>query len=145
MNTITVCEDALDPSTWTRHESVGDVRDFLVDHFGIWPDTARIYLDHVSNKADITPHDEAGIERLGRLKESNLFVVVYPGEITTILLIVSIVVAAVAIALVFLFRPSVKKPQNEDSANNDLANRQNEARPNERIPDIYGKLWATFD
>jgi hypothetical protein len=143
-NTVTICEDALDPSTWQKYEDIGDVRNFLMDHFGVWPDTARIYLDHVSQKSDITPSDEAGVERLGKVN-GDFFVVVYPAAIATILLIVALVVAAVAIALVFLFRPSVKKPQNEDSANNQLANRTNQARPLERIPDIYGQLWATFD
>src|ERR1035437_7040932 len=144
MNKVTLCENALDPSTWETHENVEDVREFLVDHFGIWPDTARIYLDHVANNADITPSDEAGIERLGKV-HGHFFIVVYPEGIELILIIVALVVAAVAIAMVFLFRPTSKKGQNEDSANNQLAGRRNTARPNERIPDIYGELWATFD
>lgn len=143
MNKLTLCENALDPSTWTTHEDIGDVRDFLVEYFGIWPDTARIYLDHVANNADITPHDEAGIERLGKVK-GHFYVVVYPKGIAIILLVVALVLAATAITLTFLFRPHTKG-QNEDSPNNSLSNRSNQARPNERIPDIFGQLWATFD
>src|SRR3954466_5679228 len=127
MNKVTLCENALDPSTWTLHENVPDVPKFLLEHFGIWPDTARIYLDHVANNADITPHDDAGVERLGRAN-GHFFVVVYPEGIETILLIVALVVAATAIALTFLFRPSIKKGLNEDSANNQLSNRTNQAR-----------------
>lgn len=144
MNKVTLCENALDPSTWELHEDVTDVPKFLLEHFGIWPDTARIYLDHVANNADITPHDDAGVERLSKVT-GHFFVVVYPEGIETILLIIALVVAATAIALTFIFRPSIKKGLNEDSANNQLSNRTNQARPDERIPDIYGELWATFD
>lgn len=145
MNKVTLCEDTLDPSTWTEH-NVADVRKFLVDHFGIWPESARIYLTYVAKNADITPMDDAGVERLGKIDNSELFVVVYPEGIETILLVVALVVAAVAIGLSFLLRPSVNtKPNQQASPNNSLADRQNTARPNERIPDIFGQLWATFD
>lgn len=145
-NTITICENALDSSTWVTHEDIDDVREFLVSQFGTWPDTARIYLDHVANNADITPVDEAGIDRLGRV-QGHIYVVVYPEGIELILIIVAVVIAAVSIALTFLFRPSANAPSNQQtsSANNQLSNRTNEARPNQRIPDIFGELWATFD
>lgn len=141
-STITLCENALDSSTWETFEDVGDVREFLVEHFGIWPETARIYLDHVANNADITPFDEKGIERLGRV-HGHFYVVVYPG-IPLAFVIIAIVMAALSIALTFLLRPHTPN-NNEQSANNQLGNRQNQARPVERIPDIFGQLWATFD
>lgn len=139
---VTLCENTFEPSTWKDYE-VDDVREFLVEHFGIWPDNAHIYLDHVANNADITPHDEAGIERLGKV-QGHLYVVVYPEGLELILIIVAIALAAVTLALTFLFRPSAKNQQ-EQSPNNRLADRQNQARPNERIPDIFGQLWTTFD
>lgn len=142
-NTVTICANTFEPSTWQTFEEVEDVREFIVDHFGIWPDTAHIYLDHVANNADITPYDDAGIDRLGRV-QGHFFVVVYPEGIELILLVVALVIAAVAIGLTFLFRPSLKH-QPEQSPNNQLADRQNKARPNERIPDIFGQVWATFD
>lgn len=143
MNTITLCENTLDPSTWVTHENIADIREFLVDHFGVWPDTARIYLDHVANNADITPYDQAGIDRLGRV-QGHFYVVVYPEGIELILVIVAVVIAAVAIGLAFLFRPSPPN-QTEQSPNNQLGARTNKARPNERIPDIFGQVWTTFD
>lgn len=143
-NTVTLCENTLDPSTWTTHEDVEDVREFLVGHFGIWPENARIYLDHVANNADITPYDEAGIDRLGRVN-GHFYIVVYPEGIELILIIVAIAVAAIALTLVFLFRPHPGLGQQEQSPNNQLGDRQNKARPNERIPDIFGQLWSTFD
>lgn len=144
MNKVTLCENTLDPDTWTTTEDVVDVPKFLVEHFGIWPEGARIYLDHVSNRTDITPYDTAGIERLAKA-QGHFYVVVYPQGIELIFIIVAVAIAATALALVFIFRPSAKKNQNEQSANNDLADRKNEARPLERIPDIFGQVWATFD
>jgi hypothetical protein len=141
-STVTLCENALDPSTWETFEDVEDVREFLVNHFGIWPESARIYLDHVANNADITPFDEAGIDRLGRV-HGHFYVVVYPA-IPLAFAIIAIVMAAMAIVLTFLLRPH-SPAQDEKSANNLLGNRQNQARPGERIPDIFGQLWATFD
>jgi hypothetical protein len=145
-NTVTICENALEPSTWQTFENVEDVRELLVQHFGIWPETAHIYLDYVANNADITPYDDAGIERLGKVN-GHFFVVVYPNDpITIILVVIAVVVAAVSLALVFLFRPSASSPgQQQQSANNSLGQRENKARPNARIPDIFGTLQATFD
>lgn len=145
-NIVTICENTLEPSTWQTFEGVEDVRELLVQHFGIWPETAHIYLDHVANNADITPYDDAGIERLGKVN-GHFYVVVYPNDpITIILVVVAVVLAAVSLALVFLFRPSSNSPgQQQQSANNTLGNRQNKARPNERIPDIFGQLQDTFD
>lgn len=148
MSKVTLCENTFDASTWVTHEDVKDVREFLVDHFGgVWPDSAHIYLDHVAKNSDITPYDEAGINRLGKVK-GHFYVVVYPEGIETIFIIIAIVVAAVAIGVSFLFRPSPNIPganQQDSSPNNHLSDRQNTARPNERIPDIFGQLWATFD
>lgn len=146
MNTVTICENSFDPSTWLTYQDVGDVRNFLIKKFdGKWPENAKIYLNHVANNADITPHDPAGVERLGKVT-GNFFIVVYPEGLELILIIVAIAIAAVAVGLSFLLRPSanVKNPQ-QSSANNHLSDRQNTARPNERIPDIYGQLWATPD
>lgn len=145
MNKVTLCENTFDSSTWETIE-VADLRQFLVEHFnGVWPSTAHIYLDHVANNSDITPYDEIGVERLGKI-QGHFYVVVYPEGIELILLIVAIAVAAVSIGLSFLLRPHpTVQPQNAGSPNNQLANRQNTARPDGRIPDIFGQLWATFD
>lgn len=145
MNNVTLCENIAEPDSWITHEDVGDVREFLVKYFGVWPETARIYFGDVSEQNDVTPSDEATIERLGKL-QGNFTVIVYPAGLELTLLIIAIVVSAVAIGLSFLFRPSPSvKSQQQSSANNHLGDRQNTARPNERIPDIFGQLWATFD
>lgn len=145
MNTVTLCENTFDPSTWRTVENVKDVRDFLMDHFGVWPETAKIYLNHVADNADITPRDDAGVERLGKAK-GHFYIVVYPKGLETILLIVALTVAAVAVGLSFLLRPSANtKTQQQSSPNNELSSRSNQARPNQRIPDIFGQIRATFD
>lgn len=145
MNKVTICENTFEPSTWETFENVKDIPAFLVDRFGgVWPSTAHIYLDHVANNADITPYDEAGIERLTKVT-GHFFVVVYPEGIETIILIVAIAVAAAAIGVSFLLRPSTATKPNYGSPNNALGDRENKARPNQRIPDIFGTLWATFD
>lgn len=145
MNKITLCENTFDASTWETFENIGDVRDFLVKHFdGKWPSSAHIYLDHVANNADITPYDDAGIERLGKVK-GHFYVVVYPEGLELIIAVVALAVAAVAVGLSFLLRPHPPKTKQYNSTNNQLADRQNTARPNARISDIYGQLWDTFD
>lgn len=144
MKTLTLCENTFDASTWQTVE-VEDVREFLFNHFGgIWPKSAHIYLGHVATNADITPYDEAGIERLGSVA-GPFFVVVYPEGIELILLVVALVVAAVAVGLSFLLRPHPPANQQAGSPNNELTARQNQARPNGRIPDIFGQLRSTFD
>jgi NHL repeat-containing protein len=146
MSKVTICENTLDPSTWETFEDVVDIRTFLMDHYqGKWPSTAHIYLNHVAMNADITPYDNAGIERLGSVK-GHFFVVVYPAVITPLLvLIIVAAVTAVAIGLSFLLRPSAPNPPNYGSPNNALGKRENQPRVNSRIPDIYGTLWTTLD
>jgi hypothetical protein len=146
MNQITLCENVAEPSTWTEIHNVVDVRAFLEKHFVIWPSSARIYHNAVSKATDVTPFDEASVEYLGTLS-GHFYVVVYPEGIETILVIISIAIAAISIGLTFLLRPNLNpaKNQQEQSPNNQLANRQNKERPGERIPDIYGELWATPD
>ena len=145
MKKVTLVENILEPSTWTTAE-VADVCEFLFTHFnGTWPQSARIYLDRIERKSDVTPIDDAGVARLSRT-HGHFYVVVYPQGLEIILLGVALVVAAVAIGLSFLLRPSTPNPQNsQQSPNNQLGNRENNARPNERIPDIFGQLWTTFD
>jgi type II secretory pathway pseudopilin PulG len=145
MNKVTICENAIEPSTWQTVET-DDVCKYLFDHFnGEWPSSAHIYLDRVARNSDITPYDDAGVERLSKIN-GHFFVVVYPEGIELIIAIVAIAIAAVAIGVSFLLRPGAQPTnQQQNSANNLLGDRQNRARPGARIPDIFGQLWATPD
>ena len=142
-NRVTLCENALDPASWETHEC-GDLRPFLVKHFGSWPVTAKIYLNRVGKDTDVTPYDEAGIERLGILN-GHFFVVVYPAELDTIVLIVSIALSAASMLVGYLLRPSLPENQQNQSPTNSLSNRQNKERINGRIVDFYGTGWETPD
>jgi hypothetical protein len=145
MNNVTLCNDPYNSESWETIQDVGDIRAFLKKQYLSWPKTAHIYHNHVAENCDVTPYDEGGVEKLGKL-EGNFFVVVYPEGIELIVAIVAIAVAAVAIGLAILLRPSPNvKNQQQESPTNSLSNRQNRERPNERIPDIYGEKWVTPD
>jgi hypothetical protein len=144
MNKVTLCEDVMNPDSWVTHET-NNVCEFLKLHFVTWPKTARIYHNYVAESADVTPHDDATVDRLENLS-GNFYVVVYPEGIELIIAIIAIAVAAIAIGLSFLLRPKPNiKNQQETSPNNQLAGRENKARAGERIPDIFGQVWSTPD
>lgn len=144
MNKITICNDTLDISTWETFDC-GDIRPFLYNHFkGQWPDTARIYQNYVAESADVTPHDDGGVNKLGELT-GHFYVVVYPDGWVLALVIISIVLTVASVALSFLLRPKAPVTPSQTSPNGLLSNRSNTARPNERIPDIYGEVWSVPD
>jgi hypothetical protein len=146
MNEITVCEDVFNPTTWQKYEC-GDVRDFLMQYFPAWPEGAHVYHRFVAQSCDVTPYDELTTDKLGELNGS-FYVVVYPNLPVWVVIVIAIVVAAVAIGIAFLLRPTASpniKNQQASSPNNSLSDRQNSARPGERIPDIYGKVQAIPD
>lgn len=146
MTNITIFHNGADPDDVTVYEGITDTCAFLVEHFGSWPDTAKIYHDEVAqDHHDVTPTngDEAMVERLQAL-EGNLFVVIWPEGVELIIAIVAIAIAAAAIVLTFVFRPKTQG-QNEGSPNNELSDRQNKARPNERISEIVGTVRSTPD
>jgi hypothetical protein len=146
MSKITIIEKIFEPKTWIVVEEENPCAYLFLYFSGKWPKNARIYHKYVAHSADVTPQNNEMIERLQELT-GDFFVVLYPDDPTTIFIIIAIIVAAVAIGVSFLLRPGLPnvKNQQETSPNNQLSNRQNKERPNERIPDIYGRLWATPD
>lgn len=144
MKTVLLALNPMEPDTWATHE-VEDVRDFLMNQFDVWPDTARIYHKQVSSHHDVTPSNEAEIETLGAL-EGPFIVVVFPGEPITIIyaIVAIVVVAAVVMAAQNIPTPTLRNTQNQ-SANNELSERSNKPRPLARIPDIFGTVRSTPD
>lgn len=143
MQTVIIGHNPLDPTTWVKHE-VEDIRDLLMQEFEAWPDHARIYHGEVAEDRDVTPHNEAEIERLGEL-EGLFYVINYPGDLVTIIIAVVAVIAAAAVAFLFMpAMPALKNTQSQ-SPNNALADRGNQARPLGRIPDIFGTVRSTPD
>lgn len=144
MKIVTLALNPLDPETWTNHE-VADIREFLMEEFNEWPQTARIYEKQVSSATDVTPSSEAEIERLGEL-EGPFFVVVYPaGTITIIYAIVAIVVVAAVVMAAQQPPMTTLRNTQQQSPNNELSERSNKPRPNARIPDIFGTVRSTPD
>lgn len=146
---IIISRNPFEPEAYEVHDDVEHVREFLMDQFKEWPDTARIYYREVSQLTDITPHDEHTINRLEEI-DDDIFVIVYPeGPLALVLVLVLVVVAVVAVTA--LAKPKIpdvsqdQRNQQASSPNNELASRTNRARPNARIPDIYGTVRSTPD
>lgn len=144
---LVIGENALDPSAWEVME-VDDVCAALADRFDKFPDTARIYHNEIAKDHDVTPSDQASIDRLQGL-DGTVYVVVYPeGVIAAVVIAVVAVVAAVVLAPKV---PKVEAPtvaqrnRRSESANNELSERENQARPQSRIPDIFGSVVSTPD
>lgn len=143
MKRVTLAQNPLEPETWTHHD-VEDVRDFLLGEFAEWPSSARIYHERVSLGHDVTPADEAGIERLGELP-GPFYVVVYPADpITIIIAVVAVVVVAAVVLQPKIPNPALRNTQSA-SPNNSLSDRTNAPRPLARIPDIFGTVRSTPD
>jgi len=145
MNLITIAKNSLDPESWVEYETE-DIRALLRQEFnGVWPPTARLYHGPVAEINDITPSSESDVERLAEL-EGEFFVMVYPGEFISgiVLIIAAIVAAVVAIALLKPPTPTLRNTQTS-SANNELSDRVNKPRVGGRIPDIYGTVRSTPD
>lgn len=144
MNSITICDNILAPNQWPT-EQCDDVRAYLMDHFKTWPKTAHVYHEQVSKLNDVTPYDEATIERLGKLT-GHFYVVVMPnGPAILIPIIISVVLAAVSIGLSFLVKPSASNTQYLNNNNNSLTSRSNKQRTGERIADIVGTVRSVPD
>lgn len=143
MQTVIIGHNPLQVETWTKHET-NDIRELLMQEFEAWPQHARIYHGQVAQANDVTPHNEAEVERLGEL-EGLFYVVNYPGDPITAIIAVVAVVASAAVG--FLFMPSLPTLKNTQtqSPNNALADRTNQPRPGGRIPDIYGQVRSTLD
>lgn len=146
---VVIAKNPLDPASWKRFET-DNFCEFIMSQFEAWPSTARIYDGYVSQVSDVTPADEAGIQRLNQLK-GPLFVVVYPGA-GPWLIVAIVAIVALTVAATFLLRPATpnvalrnNRNTQDFSSNNALSDRQNQARINGRITDIFGTVRSTPD
>lgn len=156
MQKIVLIENPLESQDFEIFE-VEDVRPFLMERFKEWPRTARIYHEKVSNENDVTPTDEASVEKLATF-EGALYVIIYPaGPVAIAIAVVVALVVIVAVAAVAL-TSAVSAPQipnvavrqqgenrQSSSPNNQLSQRQNTSRLGGRIPDIFGQVRSTPD
>jgi hypothetical protein len=143
MKQVILAENPLEPETWEQVE-VEDLCAFLQERFSTFPATARIYHEQVSQDRDVTPGNEAGVERLRELP-GPFYVVVYPGDPITIVVATVAVVAGIAATLLLVPPIGTVRNTQSSSPNNALAERTNRPRPNGRVPDIYGTVRSTPD
>lgn len=147
LKNLVVIRNVLEPDEWDHYE-VESVSEKLAELYSTFPDTARLYHEHVSLNHDITPCDEFTVRKLEEY-QGTVYCVVYPSgpAIPVGYLIAALVVAVVAAA--FLLKPNIPtantESKNKSSSNNELSERTNEPRLNKRVPDIYGKLRSTPD
>lgn len=149
MHTILISEYPMVAESWKRFD-VESVNDFFMEHFPIWPETARVYKGDISQDNDVTPHDHDSAVALERIQEP-LWVAVYPGTGTEVLIALTIVslIASVSAILLIPDVPNINTARDRDartgSPNNRLSGRTNKPRPDARIPDIYGTVKSIPD
>lgn len=139
MNKVHYIHNVLEPQEVEIVECE-NVLEELTTRYSVFPKTARIYHEQVSEQTDVTPVDKNGVDNLSKMK-GNFYVVYYPewGAIPYILAFVAAVVAAVALRS----KPKVSIEEKTDNVTNNvtkLSNRSNKSRYGERIPDIYGTV-----
>lgn len=137
--TLLISENPFEPEAVVRYDDVEDIRVVLMQHFREWPDTAHIFHNQVAETHDITPFDEASIDRLKGL-DGTVYVVVYPEGMFWITIILVVALSAIA----YLLKPKIpdinQGNREVPSPNNELSARSNRERLNARIPDIYGQI-----
>lgn len=132
--------DPLDLSSYEEH-TPKELLPFLREKFPTWPPTARLYREQVAQECDVTPVSQCEVDQL--TDDGLYYVVVYPGDpITLIIITVGIFVVALAAMILLMPKPPGINNQSSQSSNNSLGNRVNKARPNERVPDIFGRIKA---
>lgn len=117
---------------------------WLVEHFEVWPDGARLYHGPVSQQTDVTPTCAEDVEALTTM----------PGPFTVLILpmaafapqLILFAVSLVATALLTPDIPNVaERTVRNESPNNGLQERSNQVRINGRIPDIFGQVRSVPD
>lgn len=145
LKTVILYENVLD---FSEHEvfEVENVSEFLVTRFEKWPDAGRIYHGDISQISDITPCDEATIERLQSL-EGTFHCVIFPEAV--LIPYAAYIIAAVLFVAALVMMPNIptvsQRNTQNPSPNNELSSRTNRARVNGRIPDIVGQVRSTPD
>lgn len=141
MNTIRLITDPFELGAYEEHVS-DKVIPFLMQHFGSWPETARLYKGAVAIENDVTPQTQEDIDLLSACENDLFYVVVYPGDPITAIIAIVASLALTAIMLLFLMPKIPTTANNNESSNNSLGSRSNKPRPNGRIPDIFGDVLS---
>lgn len=110
------------------------------------PLNTYLYHEKWDSACDVTPQNQADIDRINRLT-GRFYLVSYPADPVTLTIIA--VSVAVSLAVAFLMprpeMPNVGGSSQPPSPNNALAQRTNRQRLGGRVPDIFGTVWAVPD
>ncbi len=150
MTTIVIRTNPLDSSLDQVFNDVKNVREFLFNHFEVWPQNAVIYADKINEQNKVSLETSKDVESLANLNGA-IFVVIYPSGVALIATLVWAANVAVAI-----FTGGKKKESTSDqtaqrkevatgSPNNGLTARSNTSRINQRIPEIFGAVRSIPD
>lgn len=140
---VIVTTNPFEQDEYVLHETDNLIA-FIRDQFPVWPENARIYNGNVAESCDVTPRDEQSIYALNKL-EGPVFIIVYPGDPVTAIIVSVVAIAALAAVAFLLIKVPSPDMGSAPSSNNSLSDRSNKARPNSRIPDIFGKVRSIPD
>lgn len=139
---VRLITDPFNLAEYSEHEAVALIP-FLAEQFPTWPETARLYRDGIATELDVTPQSEEDIAALNAVDNGLFYVVVYPADPVTAIIITAVAVLALTVAVLLFLTPKIPRPgDTSESANNSLGNRVNKPRPNGRVPDIFGQVIA---
>lgn len=146
---VEVFPNALDPGQVETYDAV-ELVPWLMQHFGRWPETARLYHRVGKVEYDVTPEVATDVPALADL-EGTVAVRILPAGIDPLTGGVGLVLGAIKlIQSIIPDVPNVKTPsqrarQAGGSPNNSLGKRSNAARPDERVPYILGAVRSIPD
>lgn len=147
---VVVVPNALEPSRFETHQTP-ELVPWLIERFGRWPATARLYHRVGKAEYDVTPEVAADVPLIAAL-EGTVVVRVYPAGIDPLTGGIGFIAAGIKFAIDQLTPevPNIKTPQQRSreqggSPNNALGRRANEARPDQRIPYILGGVRSVPD
>lgn len=110
------------------------------------PLNTYLYHEKWDSACDVTPQNQADIDRINSLT-GRFYLVTYPSDPVTLTIIA--VSVAVSLAVAFLMprpeMPNAGAGSQPPSPNNALAGRTNRQRLGGRVPDIFGTVWAVPD
>lgn len=109
-----------------------------------FPEHAKIYRGSIAVENDITKKLQKD-ELLINLIDEDIWVVIFPSEIFTIIAIVTAVISAALSIYMYLTMPKPQQGIDQGSSNNNLGQRQNKVRLGGRVPDIFGTIRSVPD
>lgn len=146
---VVVVPNALTPLETEVHD-VPALIPWLIERFGRWPETGRLYHRMGECEYDVTPDIPEDCATLARL-QGTFVVRIFPAGLDPITGIGNLIYLAVKLwDWIVPDVPTIKTPQQRalqqgGSPNNALGRRENQPRPEQRIPYIVGAVRSVPD